>query len=257
MDARLATVNFPVFIPIGRWRLHPHPVFELLAYTVGFQTYLWLRRRHGDPVTSETRWWIVIVAALGGLLGSQLLAGLETPALVAKYWRQPVLLFSGKTIVGGLVGGTIAVEWTKRALGVRTRTGDLFALPLAIGIAVGRVGCFLTGLADGTYGLPTMLWTGIDFGDGIPRHPTQLYEIVFLLALAAALTALRGRLPGIGDEFRVFMVAYLAFRLVIDSIKQDPAFAAGLSSIQWACAAMLAYYVPDIRRWFNTSASAP
>ncbi|HEV3141144.1 MAG TPA: prolipoprotein diacylglyceryl transferase family protein [Vicinamibacterales bacterium] len=244
-------MKFPVFIAIGPWRLHPHVVFELLAYAIGFQTYLWLRRRRGDPIGAETRWWIVIVAALGGLLGSQLLAGLESPAVVATYWRQPLVLFSGKTIVGGLIGGTIAVEWTKRALGVATRTGDLFAVPLAIGIAVGRIGCFLTGLADQTYGTPTAFWTAIDFGDGIPRHPTQLYEIAFLLMLAAALTALRGRLPRTGDEFRAFMVAYFAFRLAVDGLKPDPVFVAGLSSIQWACAAMLAYYVPDIRRWLQ------
>ena len=246
-------MRFPVLIPVGPWRLPPHPVFELLGYSIGFQTYLWLRRRRGDPIGTETRWWIALVAALGGLLGSQLLAGLVTPAIVARYWRQPVVLFSGKTIVGGLIGGTIAVEWTKRALGVTTRTGDLFAIPLAIGIAIGRVGCFLTGLADQTYGNPTSLWTGIDFGDGVPRHPTQLYEIVFLLLVVAALIVLRDRLPRTGDEFRAFMVAYFTFRLAIDGMKPDPAFFAGLSSIQWACVAMLAYYVPDIRRWWRAA----
>jgi phosphatidylglycerol---prolipoprotein diacylglyceryl transferase len=89
----------------------------------------------------------------------------------------------GKTIVGALVFGLISVEIMKRYIGLRPSTGDLYAIPLALGIAIGRIGCFLTGLSDNTYGIPTRLPWAVDFGDGIPRHPTQLYEIAFLLAL--------------------------------------------------------------------------
>ena len=83
----------------------------------------------------------------------------------------------GKTIVGALIFGLISVELMKRYIGVRQSTGDLYAIPLALGIAIGRIGCFLTGLSDNTYGTPTTLPWAVNFGDGIPRHPTQLYEI--------------------------------------------------------------------------------
>jgi phosphatidylglycerol---prolipoprotein diacylglyceryl transferase len=89
----------------------------------------------------------------------------------------------GKTIVGALIFGLISVELMKRYIGVRRSTGDLYAIPLALGIAIGRIGCFLTGLSDNTYGTPTNLPGAVNFGDGIPRHPTQLYEIIFLLIL--------------------------------------------------------------------------
>jgi len=89
----------------------------------------------------------------------------------------------GKTIVGALIFGLISVELIKRYIRLRQSTGDLYAIPLALGIAIGRVGCFLTGLSDNTYGTPTNLPWAINFGDGIPRHPTQLYEIIFLIAL--------------------------------------------------------------------------
>jgi len=98
----------------------------------------------------------------------------------------------GKTIVGALVFGLISVELFKRYIGVHQSTGDLYAIPLALGIAIGRIGCFLTGLSDNTYGTPTNLPWAIDFGDGIPRHPTQLYEIVFLLALIPILYRIVG-----------------------------------------------------------------
>src|SRR5262249_14190211 len=124
-------------------------------------------------------------------------------------------------------------------------------IPLAVGIAIGRIGCFLTGLDDGTFGTPTTLWLGIDFGDGIARHPTQLYEIVFLAALAAALATPPAKAMATGDRFRLFMVGYMTFRLLVDAIKPDPRLALGLSSIQWGCAAMLLYYLPDVRRWLT------
>jgi phosphatidylglycerol:prolipoprotein diacylglycerol transferase len=229
----------------------------MLAYATGFQLYRWLRRREGDVISTPTRWSVVVAAAVGGAIGSRVLASLEQPSAFATGWRDPLFLFGGKTIVGGLIGGVIAVEWIKQRIGVTSRTGDLFAVPLAAGIAIGRVGCFLTGLDDGTFGTPTALWTGIDFGDGVPRHPTQLYEIAFLMTLAIALAAARPALARSGDRFRVFMIAYLGFRLVIDLLKPDPRLALGLSSIQWACVAMLLYYLPDIRRWTRPTFGRP
>lgn len=242
-------MNFPVLIHVGPWRLHPHLVFELLAYAVGFHVYLWLRRRNGDTIASTTRWLIIAAAVVGAAIGSRVLSALEQPVLIFQYWRDPLVVFGGKTVVGGLIGGLIAVEWAKRRIGVKVRTGDLFAIPLLIGIAIGRVGCFLTGLSDGTYGSPTTLWMGVDFGDGIPRHPTQLYEIAFLLLFVAALRTRRRHVLQAGDRFRMFMVGYLAFRLLVDSLKPDPALGLGLSPVQWACAVMLMYYVPDAARW--------
>jgi phosphatidylglycerol---prolipoprotein diacylglyceryl transferase len=187
----------------------------------------------------------------------------------------------GKTIVGALIFGLISVELMKRYIGVRESTGDLYAIPLALGIAIGRIGCFLTGLSDNTYGTPTTLPWAVNFGDGIPRHPTQLYEIAFLLTLipilyvilsgvevsrseasaeskdplhhnsadAPARSSLKVFLPG--DAFKFFMVAYLTFRLICDFIKPYPRIFLGLGGIQWACLFALLYYSGDIHRWLT------
>ena len=169
----------------------------------------------------------------------------------------------GKTIVGALVFGVIAVEWMKRYIGLDQSTGDLYAIPLAVGIAIGRVGCFLTGLSDDTYGIATGLPWGIDFGDGVLRHPTQLYEIVFLLGMVPVLFWVLRRSPAVvrknqemirfraGDVFKVFMVAYLSFRLLCDFIKPYPRVFLGLGTIQWACVLGLLYYSGDMARWFR------
>jgi prolipoprotein diacylglyceryltransferase len=77
----------------------------------------------------------------------------------------------------------------KRSAGIRVRTGARFALPLAVGVAVGRIGCFFAGLDDFTYGTPTALPWGHDFGDGISRHPVQLYESAAMAAFAVVRVA--------------------------------------------------------------------
>jgi phosphatidylglycerol:prolipoprotein diacylglycerol transferase len=244
-------MTFPVFIRVGPWLLHPHATFEVLAYVVGFSIYLWIRRQAGDIVAHDVRWSIVAAAIVGGALGSRILTAFEQPGQALLRWREPLAVFGGKTVVGGLIGGVLAVEWTKRRMGLHVRTGDLFAIPLAVGIAIGRIGCFLTGLSDGTSGNPTTLWLGVDFGDGIPRHPTQMYEVMFLLALTVVLAIETRYFRGPGARFRAFMLAYLGFRLAVDTLKPDPALGFGLSSVQWACLAMLAYYFRDTRAWLG------
>jgi prolipoprotein diacylglyceryltransferase len=118
---------------------------------------------------------------------------------------------------------------------------------VAAGISISRIGCFLTGLSDGTSGIATSLPWGVDFGDGIPRHPTQLYEIAFvaLLSLLVALVAPRLRL--IGDAFKIFLLGYLSFRVLVDFLKPATRIA-GISVIQWACLAVIAYYMPRLPR---------
>jgi phosphatidylglycerol:prolipoprotein diacylglycerol transferase len=227
---------------------------------------------------------VVIAAAIAGAaLGSKILFWLEDPQLTRHNLSNPAYLMGGKTIVGALIFGLISVELMKRYIGVRQSTGDLYAIPLALGIAIGRIGCFLTGLSDNTYGIPTTLPWAINFGDGIPRHPTQLYEIAFLLILipllyrivilsgaevsrseasaeskdplhqdsatAPARSSLHPFLPG--DTFKFFMVAYLSFRLLCDFIKPYPRIFIGLGGIQWACLLTLLYYSPDIARWLR------
>jgi phosphatidylglycerol:prolipoprotein diacylglycerol transferase len=216
-----------------------HPLFEALGYSGGYALYRYQRTRRGDILSDDRRWWIIAAAAIGALLGSRILGLLEyAPAR----GFHPLQLFAftggGKTIVGGLLGGWLAVEFLKRLARIHSRTGDLFAVPLCIGIAIGRIGCFFAGLADDTCGTPTTLPWGVNFGDNIPRHPTQLYEVAFLLLLAFALHRFNTRPHREGLTFRLFMAAYLLWRLLIDFIKPQPLFH-GLNVIQWACLAGL------------------
>jgi prolipoprotein diacylglyceryltransferase len=241
-------VHFPVVLHLGPFAVAPHQPMEMLGAFLGFRIYLRLRRRAGDPLPAERRLVVLAAAIVGAALGSKLLAIAFAPPPTLAGLFDVRLLLAGKTIVGGLLGGLAATELVKWRIGERTATGDLYVFPLIVGIAIGRVGCFLTGLADDTYGTATALPWGVDFGDGVHRHPTQLYEIAFLALLAGAL-ALRARRPyPRGDLFKGFMAAYLAWRLAVDFIKPAHVTLAGMTPIQIACVAGLLWYAPHLPR---------
>jgi phosphatidylglycerol:prolipoprotein diacylglycerol transferase len=233
-------------IPIGT---HPawHPIFETLAYAAGYAVFRRVRARQGDVVGEPQRWTVLAAAAVGALLGSRMLGLAEQWPTVEAAWRSGrlwALMFSpgGKTIVGGLLGGWLGVEIVKRVSGIKRRTGDLFALPLCVGIAVGRIGCLLAGLADDTYGKPTSLPWAVDLGDGFGRHPVQIYEILFLVLLGMAVSA-KTKLPE-GARFRIFLGGYLCWRVGIDFLKPQPLIG-GLNVIQWSCLAGLVWLAVD------------
>jgi prolipoprotein diacylglyceryltransferase len=228
-----------------------HTLFEALAYTVGFRLFLWMRKQCAPAALSREEHAVAVGlgAIVGAALGAKLAFWLDDPLhAFADFpdWRH---LLEGKSIIGALLGGLACVEAAKRMVGLRASTGDAFVLPLTAGMCIGRVGCYLAGLGDHTYGLPTAMPWGVDFGDGIPRHPTQLYEIVFLLLQYALIRVRWKALERPGDRFRAFLAGYLLFRLLVEFIKpQFYAWPGGLSGLQWLCVGGLAYYLRDISR---------
>ncbi len=239
-------------IPIGSnpgW----HPVFEALAYVSGYAVFRRLRDMQGDVVAKAQRWSVLAGAAVGALVGSRLLGLAEQWPTVMAAWRAGHLLAlvlspGGKTIVGGLLGGWLGVEVIKKLNGIRNRTGDLLVLPLCVGMAIGRVGCLIAGLADDTYGKATRLPWAVDLGDGVGRHPVQVYEILVLTLIAFAITRLGSQMTlRAGARFRIFLASYLGWRLVIDFLKPQP-LVGGLNLIQWSCLAVLVFLWIDVLR---------
>lgn len=243
-------MHFPLDLHIGSFTLSSHLVFELLAYSLGFRYFLYLRKRTEDSISDANRLWIFIGAAAGGLIGSRVAGVLENPAFMfsAAGWSEKILyIFSNKTIAGGLLGGLLGVELTKKIIGVRSSSGDLMTYPLLLGIIIGRIGCFCAGLEDGTYGVATSLPWAIDFGDGVMRHPTQLYEIAWCLLLWIALVQFeKKRRLSNGARFRLFMVGYFLFRFGVEFLKPvTPTVQLGgiaLGTIQVVALLALAYY---------------
>jgi len=234
-------VHYTVNIIFGNQSVPIHFLFETTAFFVGYRYYSYLRKHGDDLISSKNRFFILIGAAVGAFLGSHLIGIFENPTLIG---RLGIIYFMGnKTIVGGLLGGLIGVELTKNKLGVTTSSGDLMVYPICLAMIIGRTGCFFAGLDDGTFGIASNLPWAIDFGDGINRHPTNLYEIVFWVVLWATLWLFeRKRTFANGARFKCMMVSYLVFRFFIEFIKPVYFFSFGLSLIQLVCIAGILYY---------------
>lgn len=126
--------------------------------------------------------------------------------------------FGGRTVLGGLIGGWLAVEAAKPLLGVRQPTGDGFAAPLAAALACGRMGCICAGCCG-------------------PRW-TTIAEVAFhaVACLALLVMATRSLLPG--RRLALYLTAYGILRLVLESWRGHPAVAGGLSWYQWLALAL-------------------
>lgn len=225
------------------WRSVLHTACEVGGVSLGFQLYLWLRRGGHDPVPPRTRFIVMAGALVGALAGSKLLGWLEDPGAIARLGVWLSFWTSGRTIIGGLLGGLFVTEWVKKRVGYAQSTGGQLVYPILLALAIGRIGCFIGGLEDNTYGLPCALPWGVDFGDGVRRHPTQLYDVVYAgtTALVIYLLSQRVHLAN-GARFKLFLSSYLLFRFGIDFLKPYPNVVLGLCTLQLACLAGLLYY---------------
>jgi phosphatidylglycerol:prolipoprotein diacylglycerol transferase len=155
-----------------------HAIFDIAAWLTAGAAGWWLSRvqRLSFPKQS-TEWPYVAALVFGAGVGAYLFGTLNL-------WLSGVSGIA-RSVEGALAGGIVAVELYKWRHRITLRTGARFALPLALGVAVGRIGCYAAGLNDFTYGTPTALPWGHDFGDGVLRHPVQLYESLAMTAFAA------------------------------------------------------------------------
>jgi len=186
-----------------------------------------------------------MAAFVGGAFGAKLpfVFGAPTGAFSRFTW-----MADGKTITTGLMGAYVGVELAKLLLGIRARTGDSFALPLACALAVGRWGCFFNGCC---YGVPTDLPWGCDFGleDGLRRHPTQAYESLFHLTMAVVLWfCLRYRLF-VNNQLKLYLISYGVYRFLTELIRPEPVVLAGLTFYQWASVVIVAGL--SVQWWFD------
>ncbi|MFG6464364.1 prolipoprotein diacylglyceryl transferase [Roseateles sp. DXS20W] len=221
-----------------------HTAFAWAGMALG--AAMWRRTLKGQQrggALAPGNFGVLVGLLIGAALGNKLVFLIERPDIARTLWESRSLAWPGQSIVGGLLGGLIGVEIAKKLTGQTRSTGDAMVWPIAVGLGLGRVGCFLAGLHDDTYGLPTALPWGVDFGDGTPRHPTQLYEIAVVLPLGWLLHRARFATPGLA--FKLFLAGYLLWRLAIEFLKPVPvAYPLGLSGIQWTCLVALAVYLP-------------
>ncbi len=231
-------------------KVNIHLILEYAAFFIGFRYYVYLKKRSNDLISSNNRLSIIIGAVFGAFLGSRIIGFLENPVLSSGP-EYLLSVLSAKTIMGGLFGGLLGVEFAKRIIGEKQSSGDLFTFPIILGILIGRIGCFFAGINEFTYGKATSSILGMDLGDGVARHPIALYEVIFLFILWIVLSRFQNQIKREnGLLFKYFMIAYFLFRFCIEFLKPNTFLILGLSSIQYLCILCMIYYRRTIRKLF-------
>lgn len=239
-----------VHVPTAPWL---HYVFDLVAWAAAALAGRWVyrhRRPAVEKLASQTRPGYFIALAIGAAITAWLSGSLNTLRFV-----HPTVSHS---IAGALAGGIIGVELWKWRAGIRQSTGGPFVIPLAVGIAVGRLGCFFAGLPDETYGIPTSLPWAVDLGDGIGRHPVQVYEsfamLVFVSVYIRALK--RDDHWARANGFHAFVLVYAVQRFAWEFLKPYPPLIGPLNVFHLLMIGLAAYAIAWIARTDNRRHSA-
>jgi phosphatidylglycerol:prolipoprotein diacylglycerol transferase len=216
------------------WIDYPISTFGVMM-AIAFLTGFWItaKRMEEEGLDPEFASTLLIYAMFGGLLGSKLYftidVGIRTGAPLSELFFNR----AGITWYGGLIGGALACYIAARIHKLDFRIlANCAASTLAVGQALGRIGCFLVG---DDYGEPSSLPWAVAFPEGAPPtfervHPTQLYEVIWLLPVAAFLWWRRKRSPFVFGEY---LMANGAGRIVIEQWRVNPEVALGMTEPQW------------------------
>lgn len=220
----------PVLFKIGDFPIEAYPVMLFLALLTGISIYVWQLKK--DGIKSSNAFYIALFGIVGGTIGAKL-------PLIFMYWNESNssanslnAVLQGRTIVGGLIGGSISILIAKRLFNIKERMGNQLAIPIVVAMAIGRVGCVLRGCC---YGKETHLAWGIDFGDHILRHPTQIYEIIFDIVMVIYLSIRKRKGVKPGQLYSIFLNWYLSFRFLLEFIRVEKISFIFLTDFQILC----------------------
>lgn len=219
-----------------------HFVFDVIALISGIFMSLWFRRKYGllrpTGVTQDSQHHYYLLTLLFGLVAGSMLFGTLNLYLS---WQTG----AAKSMLGGVFGAIFAAEIFKYFAGIRQSTGLYFVPGLVVLIAVGRIGCFLAGLPDFTYGIETNLPWGVDFGDGLKRHPVQLYETIAmsLFLLILLVTYPKNTNFWQTQGFYIFVFFYASQRFIWEFLKPYSTVFYSFNLFQLLCLVLLVYAV--------------
>lgn len=209
----------------------------LMLAGIAVSVVFWARLARRD----EKLILIYVAALVGAFLGAKL------AYLIAEGWMdfgQPNMwwrLATGKSILGALFGGYVAVELAKKWGGYRGVTGDWFALIAPVAITIGRVGCLLHGCCLGRACEES--WFTLRDGAGVQRWPAVPMEILFNLVMIAVFYVLRRRGKLVGQHFHVYLISYGLFRFAHEFLRDTPRVEEGMSGYHLLALGLAAFGV--------------
>ncbi len=222
--------------------IYTHDFFTVLGLLVGLIVYFFeLRRRQ---MLSYKIFLISIAAIFGGGLGCRLITAWEHLPYYSNQGDVPftyLVAHSGKSIIGGIAGGYLAIKLSKKALNYNLSTGDCYAPAIPLAMAIGRVGCFLSELP---LGKPTNLPWGIAASPEAASHfatcpycqqkmhPSMIYEIIFHLIAFVVILRFRHLVIVKGDTLKLYLLTAAIFRFLVEFVRGNPEQFWGLSGPQ-------------------------
>ncbi|HEX8832569.1 MAG TPA: prolipoprotein diacylglyceryl transferase family protein [Abditibacteriaceae bacterium] len=211
-------------------------LFTALGYIVGICVF-YLRAREKQLATQGFG-YLAAAGFGGGILGAKLTQWLVAQPQVLLH--QPEALLGahsgGRTLLGGVIFGWVSIELAKGRLGIRRSSGDLFALALPAGEAVGRIGCFFHACCHGITG--DAAWACYQHGQW--RHPVQLYSALYSGALFILLWVWRDRLRHEGRLFALYLMSFGTGRFVLEFWRAHEGELPTFSTAQWLCLVLVA-----------------
>lgn len=179
---------------------------------------------------------IYIAALTGAFLGAKIV---YLAAEGWMHWHDPnrwIILATGKSITGALLGGYLSVEAAKRLLNYNDVTGDWFAVIVPVGIMLGRIGCMFNGCCLGR--ACNAGWFTINDAHGIARWPASQMEFVFNGVMLSVILLLRWGRIALGQLFHVYLIAYGIFRFFHEFLRDTPQILGPISGYQMAALAI-------------------
>jgi prolipoprotein diacylglyceryltransferase len=212
-----------------------HAIFDLLASALAFQAMRLAHMRWMAGVELPAfRPAYGVALVVGAVVGAY---GLGTANL-----RLSGVPEVGRSILGALCGAVVAIEVYKAVSGIKGSTGVIFVPAFCVAVMVGRIGCFLAGLPDQTYGTPSALPWAVDFGDGVLRHPVQLYESGAMAGFLLLAVWAVPRSPAFRAKALYLMTGFYAVeRFGLEFLKPYAALVGPLNIFHLACLGLLAY----------------
>ena len=214
-----------------------HELFVALGVLTAVAVFVVEARRRGQ--TDERVVYVVLGALVGGAIFMRLGTWMQHLDLRQNASLTEQWLYGNRSVLGGLFGAWLGVHVAKRVVGYRLRTGDLFAPAVALGMAVGRVGCLLTELpgtpTGSSYGVTLDATTAqrLHAPAGVPLHPSFLYEIAFhALAFCLLWFWLRHRLAAPGETLTLYLAGYGIFRFLVEFVRGNQVVWEGLTRPQ-------------------------
>jgi phosphatidylglycerol:prolipoprotein diacylglycerol transferase len=202
--------------------------------SIGLSLGLWTRVARRDRRLP----YIYLAALAGAFIGAKAVYFFAEGFLhvgAPNMWLQ---LATGKSILGGLLGGYASVELAKRVMGYESVTGDWFALVAPVGIMFGRIGCWVHGCCQGVVCEPA--WYTMRDRTDQDRWPAVPLEIAFNLLALAVFLALRKAKRLSGQHFHLYLIGYGTFRFFHEFLREEPRVVIGLTGYQIASLAVLA-----------------